>query len=159
MIFALCAFVCSVRDTVIEVEYPLIESQLKDIDQQLEKALTSLNWTSEGKHILVNLSIRSSCMYYHTHVGVWEYIEATRDQVRDLEHCVRLAKANVECIKSTMDCWCGTPLYSRKEDKKDTMLHLEVSGDFNVSEIISDCLVFCLCFRIVKLTARHAMTR
>jgi hypothetical protein len=33
---------------VIEVEYPLVESQLKELDEQLEKAILHLNWTSEG---------------------------------------------------------------------------------------------------------------
>lgn len=37
-----------VRRTVLEVEYPLIESQLATIDQQLERAIAELNWTSEG---------------------------------------------------------------------------------------------------------------
>ena len=37
-----------VRETVIEVEYPLVESQLKELDEQLEKAINQLNWTSEG---------------------------------------------------------------------------------------------------------------
>ena len=39
---------CRVRETVIEVEYPLVESQLKELDEQLEKAIHHLNWTSEG---------------------------------------------------------------------------------------------------------------
>ena len=37
-----------VRETVIEVEYSLVESQLKELDEQLEKAIHHLNWTSEG---------------------------------------------------------------------------------------------------------------
>ena len=40
-----------VRETVIEVEYPLVESQLKELDEQLEKAIHQLNWTSEGIHV------------------------------------------------------------------------------------------------------------
>ena len=38
-----------VRETIMEVEYPLIEQQLQDIDQELERAISQLNWTSEGK--------------------------------------------------------------------------------------------------------------
>ncbi len=38
-----------VRSTVIAVEYPLIEDNLKIIDEQLEKAMAELNWTSQGK--------------------------------------------------------------------------------------------------------------
>jgi dynein heavy chain len=38
----------SVRDTILDVEYPLIEHQLEDIDKQLEKAIAEINWTSSG---------------------------------------------------------------------------------------------------------------
>ena len=58
--------------------------------------------------------------------GVWEYIESTRDLVRDLERRVRLAKANVENMCTLMAGWCKTPLYKRKEEKKESLLHLEV---------------------------------
>lgn len=38
----------NVRETILDVEYPLIEQQLLDIDQQLERAIAELNWTSSG---------------------------------------------------------------------------------------------------------------
>ena len=38
-----------VRETIMDVEYALIEEQVKDIDQQLEKAISGLTWTSEGE--------------------------------------------------------------------------------------------------------------
>jgi len=61
---------------------------------------------------------------------VWEYIETTRDQVRDLEQRVRLAKENVEAIKRSMEEWSHTSLYQRREDKNSTLLNLEVGlGD------------------------------
>ena len=41
-----------VRNTVTEVEFPLIETQIDDIDVQLEKAVMTLNWNSEGEFIL-----------------------------------------------------------------------------------------------------------
>lgn len=37
-----------VKETILEVEEPLIADQLKNIDAQLEKAISELNWTSEG---------------------------------------------------------------------------------------------------------------
>ena len=37
-----------VRQNTLEVEFPLIEGQLADIDQQLEKAESSLTWNSDG---------------------------------------------------------------------------------------------------------------
>jgi Dynein heavy chain, N-terminal region 1 len=38
----------NVRQTVLEVEYPLIEHQLENIDLQLSKAENELTWQSEG---------------------------------------------------------------------------------------------------------------
>ena len=37
-----------VRETILDVEYPLIQTQLAQIDTQLEKAISQLNWTSNG---------------------------------------------------------------------------------------------------------------
>ena len=38
-----------VRETILDVEYPLIEEKLKDIDNQLQRALDQLNWISSGQ--------------------------------------------------------------------------------------------------------------
>jgi len=59
-------------------------------------------------------------------VGVWEYIEPTRDQVCDLERRVRLAKANEEMMHNIMEQWRQEPLYQRKEEKNSSLLNLEV---------------------------------
>ena len=75
----------------------------------------------------------------HIILGVWEYIEATRDLVRDLERRVRLAKANVDNICTIMAGWCKTPLYKRKGDKKESLLNLEVSVQSYVRIDISTC--------------------
>ena len=40
-----------VRNSVLEVEYPLIEGQLLEIDTQLKQAEEELNWTSDGMHL------------------------------------------------------------------------------------------------------------
>ena len=97
----------TVRETLLDVEYPLVEGQLRELDDRLEKAVSQLNWTSEG---------------------VWEYIEVTRNEVRDLEHRVRKAKENVTTMQQVMAEWCATPLYQRREDKNCTLLSLEVGG-------------------------------
>lgn len=39
----------SVRETILDVEYPLIEQKLLDIDKQLERAIIEINWTNSGK--------------------------------------------------------------------------------------------------------------
>ena len=60
-------------------------------------------------------------------LGAWEYIEATRDMVCDLERRVRLAKGNVESMVTLMGGWCQTPLYRRREEKKEqSLLNLDV---------------------------------
>lgn len=41
-----------VRQTVLDVEFPLIESQLQSIDSQLERAEKDLYWNSQGRIIL-----------------------------------------------------------------------------------------------------------
>ena len=70
--------------------------------------------------------------------GAWEYIESTRDMVRDLERCVRLAKVNVETAIDIMAKWCQKPLYQRKEDKKDSLLNLEVFPHMHVHSCMAD---------------------
>lgn len=36
------------KEDVLEVEAPLIEGQMNEIDKQLQKAVTEINWTTEG---------------------------------------------------------------------------------------------------------------
>lgn len=38
-----------IRETVLEVEYPIIENQLNAIDSQLHRAEQDLNWISNGQ--------------------------------------------------------------------------------------------------------------
>ena len=37
-----------VMHSVLDVEHPLVQGQLRDIDAQLQKAEDSLNWNSQG---------------------------------------------------------------------------------------------------------------
>ena len=46
-----------VRTTILEVEYPLIDQQLKDIDAQLEQAEKSLNWTNDSKYAFICVTL------------------------------------------------------------------------------------------------------
>ena len=47
--------------------------------------------------------------------------------VCDLERRVRLAKGNVESMMTIMSGWCQSPLYKRREDKKEqSLLNLDV---------------------------------
>ncbi|XP_044194722.1 dynein heavy chain 9, axonemal isoform X6 [Thunnus albacares] len=92
-----------VMRSVLDVEHPLVQGQLRDIDAQLQKAEESLNWNSQG---------------------IWEYIQEVRDSVCDLESRLQRTKDNVEEIQSCMRSW-ACPMFDRKEGKKDTLLSLE----------------------------------
>uniref|UniRef100_A0A3Q3NPA1 Dynein heavy chain 9, axonemal-like n=1 Tax=Labrus bergylta TaxID=56723 RepID=A0A3Q3NPA1_9LABR len=89
--------------SVLSVEKPLVQGQLRDINAQLKQAEESLNWNSEG---------------------VWPYIQQVRDSVCDLETRLQRTKDNVEEIQSCMKSW-ATPMFERKEGKKDALLSLE----------------------------------
>ncbi|XP_070581054.1 dynein beta chain, ciliary-like isoform X2 [Ptychodera flava] len=93
-----------VRETVLEVEYPLIEGQLAEIDTKLEQAENTLNWNQDG---------------------IWEYIQTTRDKVHDLQQRVQKAKQNIENIQKIMGEWSKVPLYERKELKDSALLGLD----------------------------------
>ena len=47
-------FYNKIRQTVLEVEYPLIENQLSDIDNKLLQAENSLTWNDAGITVLSN---------------------------------------------------------------------------------------------------------
>ncbi|KAL4648151.1 dynein heavy chain 9, axonemal-like [Arapaima gigas] len=91
-----------VMQTVLAVEFPLVQQQLHDIDACLKEAEISVNWTSEG---------------------VWDYIQKVRDRVRDLERCLQKVKDNVEEIQNIMKTWM-IPIFERKEGK-DTLINLD----------------------------------
>ena len=50
--------------------------------------------------------------------------------VHDLEKRVRKAKNNVESMNNLMNKWAETPLYERKDGKKELLLNLEVNMAF-----------------------------
>jgi dynein heavy chain len=97
-----------IRETVLEVEFPLIETQLGGIDGQMKDAETILNWTSDG---------------------LWDYIEETRNKVFDLGDRVQRAKSNVEQVQKIMGSWSKAPLFERNELKNDTLLNLSSKED------------------------------
>lgn len=53
----------SIRDGILEVEYPLIEDKLNKIDQEMTMALLELNWTSPGRLLLL---VYNFCMHLYT---------------------------------------------------------------------------------------------
>ncbi|NXY74435.1 DYH9 protein, partial [Glareola pratincola] len=96
-----------VLKTVLEVEYPLIQGQLWDIDLKLKEAEETLNWKMEG---------------------VWDHISMVMDGVRDLEWKIQKAKNNVEEIQTITRLW-APPIFERKDCKRESLLSLEDCQD------------------------------
>ncbi|XP_015248307.1 PREDICTED: dynein heavy chain 9, axonemal [Cyprinodon variegatus] len=89
--------------SALDVERPLIQGQLRDIDAQLKEAEESLNWNCQG---------------------VWQYIQDIRDAVCDFESRLKRAKENVAEIQRYMRSW-AVPMFDRKDGKKEALLCLE----------------------------------
>ncbi|XP_075026234.1 dynein axonemal heavy chain 9-like [Calonectris borealis] len=96
-----------VLKTVLEVEYPLIQGQLRDIDLKLKEAEEKLNWKMEG---------------------IWDHISMVMDGVHDLEQRIQKAKNNVEEIQATVRSWVS-PIFERKDGKRESLLSLEDCQD------------------------------
>ncbi|XP_074967774.1 dynein axonemal heavy chain 9 [Phalacrocorax aristotelis] len=96
-----------VLKTVLEVEYPLIQGQLRDIDLKLKEAEETLNWKMEG---------------------IGHHISMVMDSVHDLEWRIQKAKNNVEEIQTTVRSWVS-PIFERKNGKRESLLSLEDCQD------------------------------
>ncbi|KAF1569339.1 UNVERIFIED_CONTAM: Dynein heavy chain 9, axonemal, partial [Eudyptes robustus] len=96
-----------VLKTALEVEYPLIQGQLRDIDLKLKEAEETLNWKMEG---------------------IWDHMSMVMDDVHDLEKRIQKAKNNVEEIQTTVQSWVS-PIFERKDGKRESLLSLEDCQD------------------------------
>ena len=87
----------NIRTGVLEVEKPLIESKIGEIDGQIEQALNGLTWKSEGVDL---------------YIGV---ISAT---VGDLSSTLQVMKNNIGQTQKILKGWSSSPLIERKDPKK-----------------------------------------
>lgn len=92
----------NIRTGVLDVERPLIDSKIHTIDDQINVALTSLNWKSPD---------------------IDSYISEISASVGDLSNTLQGMKNNVAQITRLMKNWALTPLIDRKDGKK--LLNLE----------------------------------
>ncbi|KAJ3090810.1 hypothetical protein HK102_002597 [Quaeritorhiza haematococci] len=92
----------SIRTGVLDVERPLIEKKILEIDTQIERALTTLNWNSDT---------------------VAEYINSVSQTVGHLASVLQVTKNNINQIQKIMKAWQSSPLIERKDGKK--LLNLE----------------------------------
>lgn len=96
------------KQTVLEVEYPLIETELRAIDDQLREAEEVFTWQKEN---------------------CWRYIEQVKATVYDLEQRVQQSKENIKTIQQIMNAWAEHTLLARKDNRKDALLSLEDKED------------------------------
>ncbi|KAI9209879.1 dynein heavy chain and region D6 of dynein motor-domain-containing protein, partial [Polychytrium aggregatum] len=91
-----------IRTGVLGVEKPLIQNKIDEIDLQIERALTTLNWNSDG---------------------IDEYINQITETVGSLNSILQVTKNNVNQIQKIMKAWYANPIIERKDGKK--LLNLE----------------------------------
>ncbi|XP_069511343.1 dynein axonemal heavy chain 17 [Ambystoma mexicanum] len=93
-----------IKQTILPVEYPLVKDELDEIDVQLQKAETTLFWDSEG---------------------VSDYVEHQRNSLNDIETRIQKTKTNIDAMSQMMQEWSASPLFERKDTKKDFFLDLD----------------------------------
>ncbi|XP_047613273.1 dynein axonemal heavy chain 9 isoform X3 [Phacochoerus africanus] len=96
-----------VMTTLLEVELPLVEKELQNIDLCLRAAEETLNWKTEG---------------------VWDYVIHITDSIHDLEQRIQKTKDNVEEIQNIMKSWVS-PIFKRKDGKKECLLSMDDQSD------------------------------
>ncbi|XP_032902051.1 dynein heavy chain 11, axonemal [Amblyraja radiata] len=96
------------KQTVLEVELPLICSELEAIDTQLKAGEETMTWQSKN---------------------CWSYIIRVKDMVHDLTSRVQKTKENVGTIQLLMKTWSECPMFTRKDNKKDYLMYLDDRED------------------------------
>ncbi|XP_055450236.1 dynein axonemal heavy chain 9 [Psammomys obesus] len=93
--------------TLLEVEFPLVEGELLNIDLRLRAAEETLSWKTEG---------------------IWDYAMQITNSIHDLEQRIQKTKDNVEEIQNIMKTWVS-PIFKRKDGKKECPLSLDDQQD------------------------------
>uniref|UniRef100_A0A667Y5V4 Dynein axonemal heavy chain 11 n=1 Tax=Myripristis murdjan TaxID=586833 RepID=A0A667Y5V4_9TELE len=96
------------KQTVLEVEFPLIRSELVSVDLQLTRAETDLTWQDPD---------------------CWSFISNTKDLVHNLMWRVQRTKDNCEAIQSLMKGWSKQVMFCRKDNKKGSLISLDDKRD------------------------------
>ncbi|XP_061032339.1 dynein axonemal heavy chain 9 [Eubalaena glacialis] len=96
-----------VMKTLLEVEFPLVQEELQNIDLCLRAAEETLSWKTEG---------------------IWDYVIQITNSIHDLEQRVQKTKDNVEEIQNIMKTWVS-PIFKRKDGKKECLLSMDDQHD------------------------------
>lgn len=86
----------SILETVLDVEKPLIQHKLDNIDKVLLKGITKLTWKEKG---------------------IFEFIDQSMTLVKELKGQLTDMKANVNKTQATLKTWAEAPLIDRKPAK------------------------------------------
>ncbi|XP_056142990.1 dynein axonemal heavy chain 11 [Lampris incognitus] len=97
-----------VKQTVIEVEIPLIRAELAAIDLQLKRAEMNLTWQDQD---------------------CWDFIRTTKDLIHNLGCRVQRTKDNCEAVQLLIKGWGKQAMFCRKDNKRGALLLLEDRGD------------------------------
>lgn len=100
------------KQTLLGVEYPLIEDELRAVDEQLQAAVTSLTWQGD----------------------CWGYIERVKTATLELERRVEHTQDNVRVIQQTMRAWAECTLLPRREHRREAAFILEDKGDLFIKK-------------------------
>ncbi|XP_039718441.1 dynein axonemal heavy chain 11 isoform X2 [Pteropus medius] len=100
------------KQTLLGVEYPLIEDELRAVDEQLQAAATSLTWQGD----------------------CWGYIERVKTATLELERRVEHTQDNVRVIQQTMRAWAECTLLPRREHRREAAFILEDKGDLFIKK-------------------------
>lgn len=128
----------TLKQTLLEVEYPLVEGELRAVEEQLQAAATSLTWQRD----------------------CWAYIESVKAATLELARRVERMQSNVKVIQQTMKAWAECTLLPRREPRREAALTLEDKGHLfakKYKQIQEDgCrihnLVEVMAFKVWKLT-------
>nr|XP_015213314.1 PREDICTED: dynein heavy chain 11, axonemal [Lepisosteus oculatus] len=96
------------KQSVLEVELPLVRQEVTAIDGRLRAAEETLRWTQQG---------------------CWERVSAVKDAVCELGRRVQAAKGNVGGLQTLAKGWGGRALFCRRDGKRDALLCLEDRAD------------------------------
>ncbi|KAK7886266.1 hypothetical protein WMY93_025887 [Mugilogobius chulae] len=92
------------KQTVLDVEFPLIRAKMEVIDNQLSRAESDLTWQDPD---------------------CWTFISTTKDLVHDLVQRVSKAKDNCQVIQTIMKAWGKQAIFFRKDNRKGSLIHIE----------------------------------
>ncbi|XP_057572498.1 dynein axonemal heavy chain 9 [Hippopotamus amphibius kiboko] len=96
-----------VMKTLLEVEFPLVQEELQNIDLCLRAAEETLSWKTEG---------------------IWDYVIQITSRIHDLEQRIQKTKDNVEEIQNIMKTWVS-PIFKRRDGKKECLLSVDNQHD------------------------------